>query len=73
MLIVRNNDKPGMVGHVGTLLGARSVNIGWMTLGRPKQGGPSLLVLNLDQAPSDAVLAELRKVPDVVEVKLIQL
>ncbi len=73
MLVVRNNDKPGMVGKVGTILGSKKVNIGWMTLGRNSQGGPALLVLNLDQTPSEQVIEELKKLPDVVYVKLITL
>ena len=73
MLIVRNQDKPGMVGRIGTILGSHKVNIGWMTLGRNNQGGPALLVLNVDQIPSETMLAEIQKLPDIVEVKLIKL
>ncbi len=73
MLIVRNQDKPGMVGRIGSTLGSNKINIGWMTLGRHAQGGPALLVLNLDQVPPEPVLNEIAKIPDVLAVKLIKL
>lgn len=73
MLIVRNQDKPGMVGRVGTILGSRGINIGWMTLGRRTQGGDALIVLNLDQPLSDELFAEIKKEPLVLDVKRVQL
>ena len=73
MLIVRNQDKPGMVGQIGTLLGKRGINIGWMTLGRVNEGSDALIVLNLDQPVPDSVMAEVRKIPLVLYAKQIQL
>ena len=73
MLIVRNQDKPGMIGRMGTILGARHINIGWMTLGRTHQGADALVVFNLDQTVSPEILDEIRKVPSVLYAKLIKL
>ncbi len=73
MLIVRNQDKPGMVGRVGTILGSHNINIGWMSLGRRTQGGDALIVLNLDQPLSDELFAEIKKEPLVIDVKRVQL
>ncbi len=73
MLLVKNQDSPGMIGRVGTALGERGINIGFMTFGRKTEGGEALLLLNLDQAPSAEDLAQIRKLPRVLEVKLIKL
>ncbi len=73
VLVIRNLDKPGMIGRVGSTLGARGINIGWMTFGRKAQGGEAMTVLNVDQPVSPSVLEELKKLPDVLDVKLIKL
>ncbi|MBI3323598.1 MAG: phosphoglycerate dehydrogenase [Candidatus Omnitrophica bacterium] len=73
MLIVRNQDKPGMIGRMGTILGSGGVNIASMTLGRTTQGGDALVIINVDQPVPDAVLAELKRTPSVLYAKQIQL
>ncbi len=73
MLIIRNQDKPGMIGQMGTLLGSKGINIGWMTLGRKQQGSDALMVFNLDQAVPPELLEEIRRVPSVLYAKLIKL
>ncbi|MBI3333038.1 MAG: phosphoglycerate dehydrogenase [Candidatus Omnitrophica bacterium] len=73
MLVVRNQDRPGMIGRIGSTLGSQGINIAWMTFGRKAQGGEAITVLNLDQVPTPQVLAEIRKLPDVLDAKLIKL
>ncbi len=73
MLVIRNQDRPGMIGRIGSALGNRKINISWMTFGRRTQGGEALTVLNLDQAPSEEILAEIRKLPDVLDATLVKL
>ena len=46
---------------IGTIMGKHGINIASMSLGRDKQGGKALTVLNLDSAPTEAVIAEIRK------------
>ena len=48
MLLVSNDDRPGMVGRIGSVLGEAKVNIAYMSLGRDRSGGRALAVLNLD-------------------------
>jgi D-3-phosphoglycerate dehydrogenase len=48
MLIVSNDDRPGMVGLIGAVLGEAKVNIAYMSLGRDRSGGRAVAVLNLD-------------------------
>jgi len=73
LLLLNNNDRPGIVGHLGTLLGKHKVNIANMSLTRDTAGGRALTVLNLDSAPPPAVLLELQKDPDISNVKVVKL
>jgi D-3-phosphoglycerate dehydrogenase len=73
LLLLNNKDRPGIVGHLGTLLGKHKVNIANMSLTRDTAGGLALTVLNLDSAPPPAVLAELQKDPDISNVKVVKL
>jgi len=58
MLYVVNDDKPGFIGRIGTLLGNHSINIGTFNLGRRDAGGEAVLLLSLDDALQEEVLAE---------------
>jgi D-3-phosphoglycerate dehydrogenase len=73
LLLVRNKDRPGIVGHLGTLLGRHQVNIASMTLSRDHAGGQALTVLNLDSAPPAAALAELVADPDITSARVVNL
>jgi len=73
LLLLNNSDKPGIVGHLGSLLGKHRVNIATMSLGRDTAGGLALSVLSLDSAPPQALLDELKNYHDISNVKVIQL
>jgi D-3-phosphoglycerate dehydrogenase len=73
LLMLNNADKPGIVGHLGTLLAKHKVNIASMSLGRDTVGGKALTVLSLDSAPPQAVLDELKKDTDISNVKVVVL
>jgi D-3-phosphoglycerate dehydrogenase / 2-oxoglutarate reductase len=73
ILLLNNKDRPGIVGHLGTLLGKHKVNIANMNLTRDTAGGLALTVLNLDSAPPPAVLDELQKDHDISNVKVVKL
>lgn len=73
VLLLRNRDRPGMVGHVGTLLGRHQVNIASMNLSRDHAGGQALIALNLDSIPPEEALEELRKDPDISYVRVVRL
>ncbi|MCM8825838.1 MAG: phosphoglycerate dehydrogenase, partial [Candidatus Omnitrophica bacterium] len=45
IIVCRNDDVPGIVGHIGRILGEKSVNIASMTMGRKVKGGPAITVL----------------------------
>jgi len=73
LLLLNNSDKPGIVGHLGTLLGKHHVNIASMSLSRDTAGGLALTVLSLDSAPPQAMLDELKKDHDISNVKVVKL
>ncbi len=73
LLLLNNKDKPGIVGHLGTLLGRHKVNIASMSLSRDTVGGLALTVLSLDSAPPAAVLEELQKDTDISNIKVVKL
>ncbi len=73
LLMLNNADKPGIVGHLGTLLAKHQVNIASMSLSRDTAGGLALTVLSLDSAPPQAVLDELKKDHDISNVKVVEL
>jgi D-3-phosphoglycerate dehydrogenase len=73
LLLLENRDRPGMVGHIGSLLGRHQINIASMSLGRDQAGGTALTILNLDSAPGGDVMAELSKDPDIVSARVLRL
>ena len=76
MLIITNDDQPGVIGEVGTILGRHKVNIANFALGRNERG--AIGVVNVDEdaeSPSvlDDALAALRKVPAIREAWVVRL
>jgi D-3-phosphoglycerate dehydrogenase len=73
VLVLENTDRPGMVGRIGNLLGDHGVNIATMSLSRNQAGGTALAVLNLDTAPDEALLEEIRAGEDIHSAQVIEL
>ncbi len=69
MLYVINDDKPGFIGALGTILGQAGVNIASFHLGRAAEGGAALALLNLDQAVDESVRAKVEALPQVKQVQ----
>ena len=69
MLYVVNDDKPGFIGRIGSLMGDHGINIGTFNLGRRDAGGEAVLLLSLDDAPSADVLSAAEKTDGVKTVK----
>jgi D-3-phosphoglycerate dehydrogenase len=69
LLLISHNDKPGLIGKVGTLLGNNDINIATMQVGRKVIGGQAVMVLTTDKQTPKHVLDELAKLPDLTNVK----
>jgi D-3-phosphoglycerate dehydrogenase len=75
LLIINNEDLPGVIGEVGTILGRRGLNIATFSLGR-QDGRNAFGVVNLDRgAETDLTAAteELRTVPAIRRVAVVRL
>jgi len=69
MLYVNNNDRPGLIGGLGTVLGEAGVNIGTFHLGRTKPGGDAIALVEIDDEVSPEVLQAVADLPNVVQAK----
>jgi D-3-phosphoglycerate dehydrogenase / 2-oxoglutarate reductase len=65
MLVLENADVPGMIGKVGTQLGAAGVNIANMNVSRNSSGGVALMVVSVDQDPPEELLDALEQTEGV--------
>ena len=68
LLLVRNEDVPGMIGTVGTLLGEGGINIDDMRVGRDRKGEPSIMVIATSAPVSAAVADRLKQVDGILDV-----
>ncbi|RKY02512.1 phosphoglycerate dehydrogenase [Candidatus Poribacteria bacterium] len=73
ILIVQNDDRPGAIGTIGTILGRNGINIADMSVGRFKPGGKAVMVINLDSEAPEEVLREISSVPGIDYVKQVRL
>jgi D-3-phosphoglycerate dehydrogenase len=63
MLYVVNEDKPGFIGKLGSLLGDAKVNIASFALGRSAPGDEAIALVEVDGGVSDKVLGDIAKLP----------
>ena len=68
MLYLTNEDKPGIIGGVGTILGDAGVNIATFSLGRAEPGGDAISLIEIDGDPTDELIDKIKAVPHVLQV-----
>jgi D-3-phosphoglycerate dehydrogenase len=68
MLVVRNDDRPGMIGIVGSTLGDAGVSISSMGVGPSEKGNTALMILSTDRPVSDEALASLSSAEGILDV-----
>jgi D-3-phosphoglycerate dehydrogenase / 2-oxoglutarate reductase len=73
LLVLRNEDVPGIVGRIGTVLGDAGVNIARIQLSRVAVGGQAFSMINIDSPAPPEVLQQLRLIPHVLSAALIRL
>ncbi len=69
MLYITNEDRPGFIGALGTLLGNAGVNIATFNLGRKAQGDEAICLVSVDDMPPVAVLDAVNDLPHVRHVR----
>ena len=73
MLFIRNLDKPGLIGALGTILGNANVNVASFRLGRiPNNDKQAIALIEIDEAISSKLLAEIAKLPQIKKASFIQ-
>jgi D-3-phosphoglycerate dehydrogenase / 2-oxoglutarate reductase len=72
LLVVRNDDRPGMIGVVGTMLGGANVNIADMDVGRATTPGSAIMLVSVGEQPSAELLNAMRSTAGIVSVHLLQ-
>lgn len=72
VLILENEDVPGIVGMLGTVLGRDKVNIANLSLSRSSTSGRATAVYQLDSAPSEAAMAEIAAFPGIASATLVK-
>jgi D-3-phosphoglycerate dehydrogenase len=72
MLFIRNEDKPGFIGKLGTVLGDAGVNIGNFHLGRSPGNGHALALVEIDEACPDSVAADIAGIDGVIQAKVMR-
>jgi D-3-phosphoglycerate dehydrogenase / 2-oxoglutarate reductase len=71
MIFFTNNDKPGVIGGIGSVLGRCNVNIAGMHLGREHEGGKALALLLVDNPVDKDVIEQFRQIPNILSAKVV--
>jgi D-3-phosphoglycerate dehydrogenase len=72
MLYITNNDKPGFIGNIGTLMGNAGINIACFHFGRVAPGGDAIGIVEVDAEVPESVLAAVNNLPNVKQVKTLK-
>jgi D-3-phosphoglycerate dehydrogenase len=73
MLFILNNDRPGVIGDVGHILGKHQINIARMQCSREEKGGQALLILGVDGPLPAEALRAVTVAKNILSVKLVRL
>ena len=73
MLFILNNDRPGVIGDVGQVLGKHAINIARMQCSREEKGGEALLILGVDAPLNTETLRAINTVKNILSVKVVHL
>ena len=72
MLFTRNDDKPGLIGALGSAIGEAGLNIATFNLGRDKPGGNAIALIAVDDAVSEKVLTKVAALPHITQAKALK-
>jgi D-3-phosphoglycerate dehydrogenase len=72
VLILFGQDKPGLIGEIGKVLGDQNVNIGHMTFGRKETSGMAMIVLNVDAVVFQETLFSIEKMEGITSAYMLK-
>jgi len=73
MIVLRNDDRPGVIGKVGTILGENQINITDMNVGRSVDGFGALMVISTQNSVSEKLAESLINTEGVTQCSIINL
>jgi D-3-phosphoglycerate dehydrogenase len=73
MLLMTYQDRPGMIGKIGMIMGQHDINIASMNLGRREKKGEAMVILSVDSAAPSSVLEEIRTATEATFVKALHM
>jgi D-3-phosphoglycerate dehydrogenase len=73
MLFIGNEDRPGMIGQVGSILGEHGINIGNMAVGRGEPGSRAAMAVTVDEPVPEEVLQTLLQTPGFTSARSVRL
>jgi D-3-phosphoglycerate dehydrogenase len=73
MVVFTHDDRPGLIGFIGTAMGNHAVNIAQMTVGRAQPGGRAIGILTVDSEPPKAALDEVATHASIHSVQVVKL
>jgi D-3-phosphoglycerate dehydrogenase len=73
ILLINNNDQPGVIGAIGTILGRHNVNIANFALGRGDEGAVGVVTVDELPGSDEKLLAEVRALPTVRNAWIVRL
>jgi len=72
LLACDNEDRPGMIGRVGTLLGQADINIRSMQVGRRSRRGRALMLIAVDECPTEEQIDQIEAIDGIYNVRLVR-
>ncbi|HEX2097851.1 MAG TPA: phosphoglycerate dehydrogenase [Rubrobacteraceae bacterium] len=72
-LFIRNEDTPGMIGKIGTVLGEHGINIGNMAVGRGAPGSHAAMAITVDEPVPEQVIKDLLEIPGFTDARTVGL
>ena len=73
MLVINYQDRPGLIGKIGTILGEANVNIGNMNLGRREKAGEAMVVFSVDSPVAEETLKAVGEAVDARFIKAVHI
>ncbi|MTI61174.1 MAG: phosphoglycerate dehydrogenase [Firmicutes bacterium] len=72
-LVANYQDRPGIIGKVGTILGDKNINIASMQVGRKKEQGQAIMLIQTDTKPSDEIMSQIKDELNLNELTFLEI
>lgn len=73
LIVIKNEDKPGVIGKIGTIMGENHINIASMHVSKNNSDKIALTILSVDSEIKDVVASLIQKIPEIIKYKIVTL